>query len=178
MGERYASTTVVSPRGISRSSGLTAWLAETCAKPASRASSARRRSWSGYFQAWISTMAQAVMPLACARANAVRAVCSSSDSISSPSTPTRPAISTTSSYSIDGSVIARSNRRGRAWLPMRNASAKPRFTTSSVRSPLRSSKALVATVVPIFTVSTTPVGIGASSGMPSTVLMPAIAASR
>ena len=74
----------------------------------------------------------------------------------SPSTPTRPPISTTRSYSIDGSVIARSNSRGRAWLPMRSASAKPRLTTSSVRSPLRSSSALVATVVPIFTASTTP----------------------
>ncbi len=75
-------------------------------------------------------------------------------------------------------VIARSNSRGRAWLPMRSASAKPRLTTSRVRSPLRSSSALVATVVPIFTASTTPGGIGASSGTPSTVLMPAIAASR
>ena len=101
-------------------------------------------------------MAQAVMPLARASANAWRAVGSSSASISVPSTPTRPATSTTSSYSIDGSVIARSNRRGRAWLPIRSASAKPRFTTSSVRSPLRSNRALVATVVPIFTASTTP----------------------
>ena len=37
---------------------------------------------------------------------------------------------------------------------------------------------VVATVVPIFTASTTPAGIGASSGTPSTVLIPAIAASR
>ena len=62
--------------------------------------------------------------------------------------------------------MARSNSRGRAWLPMRSASAKPRLTTSSVRSPLRSSSALVATVVPILTASIGPGGIGASSGMP------------
>jgi hypothetical protein len=37
---------------------------------------------------------------------------------------------------------------------MRSASRKPRVVTSSVRSPLRSSSALVATVVPIFTQST------------------------
>ena len=36
---------------------------------------------------------------------------------------------------------------------MRSASAKPRVMTSAVRSPLRSSSALVATVVPIFTAS-------------------------
>ena len=38
---------------------------------------------------------------------------------------------------------------------MRSASRKPRVVTSSVGSPLRSSSALVATVVPIFTHSTT-----------------------
>src|SRR5436305_725224 len=37
---------------------------------------------------------------------------------------------------------------------MRSASRKPRVVTSSVFSPLRSSSALVATVVPIFTHST------------------------
>ena len=37
---------------------------------------------------------------------------------------------------------------------MRSASRKPRVVTSSVGSPLRSSSALVATVVPIFTHST------------------------
>ena len=36
---------------------------------------------------------------------------------------------------------------------MRSASPKPRVMTSAVRSPLRSSSALVATVVPIFTAS-------------------------
>ena len=59
-------------------------------------------------------------------------------------------------------MTSRSNSRGRAWLPIRSTSAKPRLTSSSVRSPLRSSSALVATVVPIFTASTTPGGIGAS----------------
>ena len=44
---------------------------------------------------------------------------------------------------------------------MRSASAKPRVITSAVRSPVRSSSALVATVVPIFTASIAPAGIGA-----------------
>ena len=169
---------MVSPRGISRSSGLTAWLAETWVKPASRASSARRCSCAGYFQACSSTMAQALIPAARACAKCRAAAASSSVSSSSPSMPTRPSISTTCSYSIEGRVIARSNSRGRAWLPMRSASAKPRLTISSTRSPLRSSSALVATVVPIFTASISPGGIGWSSGTPSTDLMPASAASR
>ena len=38
--------------------------------------------------------------------------------------------------------------------------AKPRVMTSAVRSPLRSSSALVATVVPIFTAEIAPAGIG------------------
>ena len=45
---------------------------------------------------------------------------------------------------------------------MRNASAKPRVIASTVRSPLRSSSALVATVVPIRTTSISPGGIGRS----------------
>ena len=169
---------MVSPRGTRRSSGLTSWLVDTWAKPAARASSASRTSWAGYFQACIRTIATAAMPRARAAAKAARAAGSSSGSISAPRTSTRPPISTTSSYSRLGRVIARSNSRGRAWLPMRSASAKPWLTTSRVRSPLRSSSALVATVVPILTHSTVPGGIGASSASPSTVLMPAIAASR
>ena len=43
---------------------------------------------------------------------------------------------------------------------MRSASRKPLVVSSSVRSPLRSSSALVATVVPIFTAPTRPAGIG------------------
>jgi hypothetical protein len=45
-------------------------------------------------------------------------------------------------------------------------------------SPLRSSSALVATVVPIFTASMRSTGIGASFGTPRRWRMPAIAASR
>src|ERR1700681_4637841 len=55
-----------------------------------------------------------------------------------------------------GRRISRSKRRGRVWLPIRSASAKPRLTTRRVRSPRRSSSALVATVVPIFTAATVP----------------------
>ena len=123
-------------------------------------------------------MAQARSPSATAAPKAARAAPSSSASISAPSTPTRPGSSATRSYSRLGSVTLRSNRRGRAWLPMRSRSPKPRLTTSRVRSPLRSSRALVATVVPIFTWSISPGGIGASAATPSTCLMPAMAASR
>jgi hypothetical protein len=56
--------------------------------------------------------------------------------------------------------------------------AKPRVVTSSVGSPLRSSSALVATVVPIFTHSTC-AGVMASPGArPSRRRMPSTAASR
>ncbi len=69
IGDGYASTTVVSPRGTNRSSGLTAWLADTWVNPTSRAIAASRCSCSGYFHACISTMAQALMPEACAAAS-------------------------------------------------------------------------------------------------------------
>ena len=113
----------------------------------------------GYFQACISTIATARdaaprAPREAAAAPRPRPAARSRRR----RTSTRPPISTTRSYSIDGSVIWRSNSRGRAWLPMRSASAKPRLTTSRVRSPLRSSSALVATVVPIFTARSSPAG--------------------
>ena len=60
---------------------------------------------------------------------------------------------------------------------MRSASRKPRVVTSSVRSPLRSSSALVATVVPIFTQSTCCGVIGAPAGSCSSRRMPSTAAS-
>ncbi len=61
---------------------------------------------------------------------------------------------------------------------MRSASRKPRVVTSSVGSPLRSSSALVATVVPIFTDSTCSGVIGSPAPRPSRRRMPATAASR
>ena len=73
--------------------------------------------------------------------------------------------------------MRRSNSRGLAWVAMRSASRKPRVITSTVRSPRRSSSALVATVVPIFTQSTW-AGVIASPGCrPSKRLMPSTAAS-
>ena len=61
---------------------------------------------------------------------------------------------------------------------MRSPSRKPLVVTSSVRSPLRSSSALVATVVPIFTHSTCSAGTGWPGAMPNSLRMPATAASR
>ena len=49
---------------------------------------------------------------------------------------------------------------------------------STVGSPLRSSSALVATVVPIFTASICSTGIGRPAGTSSRWRMPAMAASR
>lgn len=47
IGERYASTTVVSPRGTSLISGLTSCEQLTWVKPASRAAAATAVSWAG-----------------------------------------------------------------------------------------------------------------------------------
>src|SRR5580704_5460730 len=61
---------------------------------------------------------------------------------------------------------------------MRNASRKPLVMSSSVRSPLRSSSALVATVVPIFTAPMRSLGIGPPGATPSRRRIPSTAASR
>ena len=61
---------------------------------------------------------------------------------------------------------------------MRKPSRKPCVVTSTVGSPLRSSKALVATVVPILTHSIWSTGMGALGLSPNKVRMPATAASR
>src|SRR5690606_14188513 len=60
---------------------------------------------------------------------------------------------------------------------MRSASRNPRVTASSSGSPVRSSSALVATVVPIFTTSTRSGPIGSSRPRPSIRRMPSTAAS-
>jgi hypothetical protein len=60
---------------------------------------------------------------------------------------------------------------------MRSASRKPCVVTSSVGAPLRSSKALVATVVPIFTHSTKSDVMGWPGAKPNSARMPATAAS-
>ena len=60
---------------------------------------------------------------------------------------------------------------------MRRPSRKPRVVTSSVGSPLRSSSALVATVVPIFTHSTSAGVTGSPAFSPRRWRMPATAAS-
>jgi hypothetical protein len=61
---------------------------------------------------------------------------------------------------------------------MRNASRNPRVISSAVRSPFRSSSALVATVVPIFTAPIFSGGIGAPSATPSRRRIASTAASR
>ena len=66
---------------------------------------------------------------------------------------------------------------GRAWYPIRSASRKPRVAISSVRSPLRSSSALVATVVPILTAPIRSAGIASPAPQPRKRRMPSIAAS-
>src|SRR5438552_8273624 len=98
--------------------------------------------------------------------------------MTAPSAATRSCASMTREYSSSGSTMWRSKIRGRSWYAMRSASRKPRVVTSSVGSPLRSSSALVATVVPIFTHSTCSGVIGSRSLKPSRWRMPATAASR
>ena len=61
---------------------------------------------------------------------------------------------------------------------MRNASRNPRVVTSSVRAPVRSSNALVATVVPILMAPTRFAGIGSEGERPRRLRMPCTAASR
>ena len=60
---------------------------------------------------------------------------------------------------------------------MRNRSPNPLVISSSVRLPLRSSSALVATVVPIFTASTVLSGIGSEAPSLRISRMPCTAAS-
>ena len=60
---------------------------------------------------------------------------------------------------------------------MRSASQKPRVMTSTVGSPLRSSRALVPTVVPSRTASISPPGIGSAGATPSRCLIAATAGS-
>ncbi len=73
--------------------------------------------------------------------------------------------------------MCRSNSLGLACVAMRNASRKPRVITSTVGSPLRSSSALVATVVPIFTQATSSGVIDSSRPSLSSRRMPSTAAS-
>src|SRR5215469_6432818 len=52
---------------------------------------------------------------------------------------------------MDGFSMRRAKILGRAWYPISSASRNPSLTINSAGSPLRSSSALVATVVPILT---------------------------
>ncbi len=122
-------------------------------------------------------MAQERKPSANAPCNPARSADSSNDSTISPRALTRSAASITRSYNISGRTMCRSNSRGLAWVAIRSASRKPRVMTSTVRSPLRSSSALVATVVPIFTQATRCAGIDSSGASPSSRRMPSTAAS-
>src|SRR3546814_17602472 len=60
---------------------------------------------------------------------------------------------------------------------MRSTSPKPSVVTKTVRSPLRSNRALVATVVPILTASTAPGGSDSPFFKPRRRRMPSTAAS-
>src|SRR3569832_255318 len=126
----------------------------------------------------MNTTATLRRPLAYAFFSSSRKCASSSSRTTSPLELTRSFASMTCAYSNSGSTMLRSKRRGRFWYAMRSASRKPCVVTSSVGSPLRSRSALVATVVPIFTASTSFAVTGSPGLRPSRKRMPATAASR
>ncbi len=95
-----------------------------------------------------------------------------------PRASTRSGTSITRSYTASGSRMRRSKSRGRFWYAMRRASRNPSVMTRTVGSPRRSSRALVATVVPILTAATRSAGTGSSGASPSSSRIPATAASR
>ena len=64
-----------------------------------------------------------------------------------------------------------------ACVPISNTSLRPLLVSRSVGSPLCSKRALVATVVPILTVSILSTGIGSDGFRPKDCLMPSMAAS-
>ncbi len=122
----------------------------------------------------------ALSPVARAAVRSARALASSSGRSTPPPTPTRSSISTTRAYSGGFSTMWRANSSGRLCQPIFSASPKPLVMASRVGSPLRSSRALVATVVPIRTASTRPGSSGPEAGpvaAPSIRRMPSTAAS-
>src|SRR6056297_735831 len=98
-------------------------------------------------------MVTARRPLAWAVCSARRVATSSSPVRTEPEASSRSGISATREYNNSGSLISRSNNRGRACVPIRNRSPKPWVISSRTGVPVRSSSALVATVVPILTAS-------------------------
>ncbi len=67
--------------------------------------------------------------------------------------------------------------RGRFWYAMRSWSRKPRVTKRTVGSPFLSRRALVATVVPIFTASMRSTGIASPGATSRKCRIAAMAAS-
>jgi hypothetical protein len=82
-----------------------------------------------------------------------RMAASSSGAISAPSASRRPGISATCRRAVPASRISRSKSLGRACVPIRRRSPKPSVIRRRTRAPFRSRSALVATVVPILTLS-------------------------
>ena len=76
-----------------------------------------------------------------------------------------------------GLTMSRANRSGRAWSPMTSASPNPAVATNRVLAPLRSSSALVATVVPILIADTRLAGNAAPGATSSSLRIPSTAAS-
>src|SRR6266581_4581150 len=97
--------------------------------------------------------------------------------MTSPRAPTRSAASTTREYSSSGRTICRSKIFGRSWYAISSASANPAVMTSTVGSPVRSSSAFVATVLPSRTSAIRSAGIAAPGGTPSRWRIPATAGS-
>ena len=134
--------------------GATAWDMTISSKPAAAARAAARCSCAGLRTACRNAIATARRPRRRASASASTSAGSSSGSSTCPAESMRSRASIARAYSMGGSRIARAKMSGRCCCPIRSTSRKPRVVTSSVGSPLRSSNALVATVVPRRTDST------------------------
>ncbi len=122
-------------------------------------------------------MAAEVKPSVTAWARASARAARSSARTTPPAASSRSSASTTPAWSGAGRSMARVNRSGRAWSPIFSASAKPAVVTSRVLAPLRSNRALVATVVPILIAATRSAGNGSPGAAPSRRRMPSTAAS-
>ncbi len=122
-------------------------------------------------------MATEVKPSAAADLSSAASASRSSDATTAPEASSLSPASTTPAYSGGGRRICSAKSSGLAWSPITRASAKPAVVTNRVRAPLRSSRALVATVVPILIAETRSLGNASPGATFNRRRMPSTAAS-
>lgn len=157
-GVMAACTRVVSRRESRPRSGATSWPNATKTSGAcSRTHAARASSCSGARCPFRRTIATASNPTRTSGSG------STSGSISAPSVPIRPGIPSARSHSGGDRRTSGSKSSGRVMSPIQGRSSRPSSSRASVRTPVRSSNALVATVVPKRSLPVTSSPITASS---------------